>query len=205
MLIFCTAHVNTKCAASLCPSTRTHTHICIYIYVCIYSTYKHTRTHARLALCPSVVIGRSGINWTRFPTQMQWFSMYFLPSYYSLQRAYLYGFQYIYASSASCWMTSSCKPKLETQAPTNKKKLANFRLIFLSNLHFNLWCSFSSAVCLLHCAFYFFIYFWWFENCRKDKFCQNCLIYTTLVTFFTRHCICVSDSLKERCKNLTLI
>lgn len=170
----------------------------------MYSTYKHTRTHARLALCPSVVIGRSGINWTRFPTQMQWFSIYFLSIICCGELTFVDFNKCIYAKSASCWMTSSCKPKLETQAPTNKKKLANFRLIFLSNLHFNLWCSFSSAVCLLHCAF-FFIYFWCFENCRKDKFCQNCLIYTTLVTFFTRHCICVFDSLKERCKNLTLI
>lgn len=140
-------------------SQHTHAHICIYIYVCMYSTYKHTRTHARLALCPSVVIGRSGINWTRFPTQMQWFSIYFLSIICCGELTFVDFNKCIYAKSASCWMTSSCKPKLETQAPTNKKKLANFRLIFLSNLHFNLWCSFSSAVCLLHCAFFFLYIF----------------------------------------------
>lgn len=100
-------------------------------------------------------------------------------------------------------MTSSCKLKLEHKRQQTRKKLANFRLIFLSNLHVNLWCSPSSAVCLLHCAFFFF--FRYSKKSRNDKFCQNCLIYTTLVTFFTRHCICVSDSLKERCTNLTLI
>lgn len=66
---------------------------------------------------------------------------------------------YSYASSASWLMTSSCQLKLEDKRQQTRKKLANFRRIFLSNLHVNLWCSPSSAVCLLHCAFFFYYIF----------------------------------------------
>lgn len=64
----------------------------------------------------------------------------------------------IFMLRLSWLMTSSCNTlKHEHKRQQTRKKLANFRLIFLSNLHVNLWCSLGGVFVALR-VFFFFLY-----------------------------------------------
>lgn len=154
------------------PSTHISIYIHTYTYICMHvhtyvHMYKNIRTDARISIMP-IGCHRAGTdrqaqaghhNWTPLGSthKCKHFLYIFLFDFFFAIRLPLWILIIIFMLRPSWLMTSSCKLKLEHKRQQTRKKLANFRLIFLSNLHVNLWCSPSSAVCLLHCAFFFFL------------------------------------------------